>query len=187
MTTIQLSETVSLVCAKLHWSIDYATKVNTNHHLSKNEERESVDHYGDLSRLIPKLNQYDVDVAVVKKIRNAYVGCLRELKAITTSEEFDFSNKIKWTVTQGIFTHTVKTNKDHRGILVNMEYNTEHHKSEGIAKFEFTAPSHYKAAEMLLNKTLMNVLTTDKVDDFIDHMKHETMLIANASQNYDKK
>ena len=187
MTSIKLSDSVSLVCNKLQWSVDYATKVDSNHHLSKNEERECVDHYGDLSRIIPALTKYSVDVVTINKLRKAYIQCLRGFKDATKGEEFNFSNKIKWSVTQGNFKHTVQTNKEHRGVLVNMQYNTEHHKSEGVAKQEFTSPTHQKAAETLLNKTLLNVVTTDSLDDFIEHMKNETDRIIVAMKNHTKK
>ena len=187
MTSIKLSDSVSLVCNELQWSVDYATKVNNNHHLAKNEERECVDHYGDLCRIIPALTKYAVDVTAINQLRKAYIQCLREFKEATQGDEFNFSNKIKWSVTQGDFKHTVQTNKEHRGVLVNMQYNTEHHKSEGVAKQEFTSPTHHKAAETLLNKTLLNVVTTDSLDDFIEHMKDETDRIVLAIKLYSTK
>jgi len=187
MTSIKLSDSVSLVCNKLQWSVDYATKVNSEHHLAKKEERECVDHYGDLSRIIPVLTKYAVDVTAINKLRKTYIQCLRDFKDATKGDEFNFSNKIKWSVTQGNFKHTVQTNKDHRGVLVNMQYNTEHHKSEGVAKQEFTSPTHQKAAETLLNKTLLNVVTTDSLDEFIEHLKDETNRIVIAMKNHTTK
>ena len=187
MTTIKLSDSVSMVCTKLHWSVDYATKVNSNHHLAKNEEREMIDHYGDLSRAIPVLNKYAVEPVTIAKLRKAYIECLRDIKAATESDDFNFANKITWTVTQGDFVHTVSTNKEHRGVLVQMQYKTGHHKSEGVAKQEFTSPTHQKAAETLLNKSLVNVVVTDSLDDFITVMKEETARIIDSMNKHIKK
>lgn len=180
MTAITLSNSVSLVFSKLHWSVDYATKVDASHHLAKNEERDLVDHYGDLSRLIPALTQYNVERDVISKLRKTYIECLRDIKSATTSDKFNFKNKIKWEVVQGKFKHTVSTNKQHNGVLINLEYNTGHHKSEGAAKQEFTAPNHQKAAEVLLNKTLMNVIVNDSLDEFVEHMRIETKRIIDS-------
>lgn len=180
MYSIPLSTSVSLVFKKLHWSIDFTRKVNTDHHLAKNEDRDFMDHYGDLSRLIPALGKYTVEPSTITTLRKNYIQCLREIKEATNDSKFDFSNKIKWTVVQGDLVHTVKTNKVHRGVYVEFQYDTEHHKSEGCSNDSFTAPTHQKAAEMLLNKTIMNAIPELSFDALINTMNSETSRIVES-------
>lgn len=167
---IKLSPTISLQFSNGFWNIEKIVEVDSSHHLAKNDTCTEIDNYGDLNRCITALNRYpDIDEVTKLELRKTYINILKDFKGADT---FKFENRIRWSVEQGKLKHTVETNKNHHGYMVNYTMKTSHGKStSGISHKELTANSHANAAEALLSKIVANDITTDNFDDFINTLK----------------
>lgn len=175
---IPLSDTVNLQYNNGFWGIEYQVAINRDHHLAKNSTKTIVDEIGDLSKIIPVLNRYDVDPQRYNTLRDTYINILKDFKR---ADVYPFTSPVSWTLKQKSHEHTVKTNKNHFGFLINLLCKSDHQRSNnGVVPEVFTANSHKHAAEVLLNKCLVNDMTVSTFDEFIDVMKLTSMAIVDG-------
>lgn len=186
---ITISDTVSLTFNKGFWNIEYQAEVNKSHHLAKNDTRLMTENCGDLNRCITALTAYignGITTERYVELRKAYVQALRKFKESSSGDDYKFGHIIRWKVKQKDMEHSVTTNKNHHGFFLQYTYTTDHKKSDGYVHDEYTAVSHAKAAETMLNKTIAECEIDGTFENFVGMIDTYSSDISESMGNFEK-